>query len=63
MNWVKVKDGLPKPNEDNSSDWVLVYDKNMGISIDYYDYDFEEWIQDIGFKITHWAELPKPPQD
>lgn len=63
MNWVKVKDGLPKPNEDNSSDWVLVYDKNMGISIDYYDYDFEEWIQDIGFKITHWAELPEPPQD
>jgi hypothetical protein len=63
MNWISVKEKLPKPNEDNTSDWVLVYDRNRGIFIDYYDYDFEEWIQDFGLNITHWAELPEPPQE
>lgn len=68
--WINVKDGLPEDFKE-----VLTYFEGGGITVcelrdkelypwRWYVVDFDEgetcWRMD---QITHWAELPEPPND
>ena len=59
MNWISVKDKLPKYSE-----MVLVCDKES-VGTGYYDIDCWVCVENLrGNKkdITHWIELPEPPE-
>ena len=66
MEWISVKDKMPRINE-----VVLVYDKFIeDVSIGYISEFLGErtvWIIDYGESVsdtvTHWMPLPEPPKE
>lgn len=57
MQWISVKDTLPKENE-----WVLVWNKD---DVDIARYDRGEWkdFTSILRHVTHWMPKPEKPRD
>lgn len=63
MNWISVKDRLPKKYVD-----VLTYSKEFGVRLNYIDgkgfmYEDERKPYCIFGKVTHWMPLPEPPEE
>lgn len=59
VEWISVKDRLP-----DDQYGILLYTGSQ-ISIGYYDTKNFKFIDDSGrdyIPITHWAELPEPPE-
>jgi len=65
MNWINVKDRLPIPNERSGEARILTVDTDNYVSIDYYA--GKEFYTDLGIPvgdpITHWAPIPKTPNN
>ena len=74
MEWISVKDRLPKatrPDVNGNitfSDYVLTYlvyeDGFAWITVDTCRVDQGVWLDEVpgeGCKVTHWMPLPKPP--
>lgn len=53
--WVSVKDKLPKQYTD-----VIVFIKSDTIAVDYVDENGDFYY--YGEYVTHWAQLPEPPE-
>ena len=71
MEWISVKDQLPKKDGD-SSIYCLVFDSYNGIVVRPYNEVHGCWDQEdgddyycdaVGGKITHWMPLPEPPKN
>ena len=69
--WIKVSDRLPEKDGD-SQIYCLVYMPKFGIAVHPYneyhkcwdDEDADDYFTDaVGGKITHWKQLPTPPND
>lgn len=62
VEWISVKDGLPK----NGLARVLVHVKKDGMigfpQLDTDRYANESWVR-WGKYVTHWMPLPKPPKE
>lgn len=51
--WIPCRERPPEVGEE-----VLVYSRNSGMSVDYYDRGL------FGFAdVTHWMPLPEPPEE
>lgn len=61
MEWISVKNRLPKDGE-----FVLTY-KNGIVDVQMYEKNRNGWIQGNWFwsmaTVTHWMPLPEPPKE
>lgn len=66
MEWISVKERMPRYNKD-----VITFAPNMAMPIvvdwynGYYGEDDNEWHEgwNTGRSITHWMPLPEPPKN
>lgn len=72
MNWISVKDRLPKL-KDGKSEQILVYGKSEDdeyiiTKAIFYSNEFDEcWesgdLREGHLDVTHWMPLPEPPKE
>lgn len=55
--WISVEEALPTKESDDSSITVLVKCKRGWCGIDYYRYNYGEWLNN-GDSVTHWMSIP-----
>ena len=70
MEWISVKDMLPRFKSKYQHDYYLVYGENYGVFVRPYDGLHECWndeedddIDSYESRITHWMPLPKSPKN
>lgn len=58
VKWISVKDRLPKPRF--AREWYLVALESGCVKTLAFERDRNEW-HETGSPVTHWMELPEPP--
>ncbi len=67
MQWISIKDSLPKPGERVLAYAIVDYNfPNLDCHyFESYHYD-EKWIENVDgciIHVTHWMPLPSPPKE
>ena len=62
MEWISVKDRLPRKMALDMSFAVLTISTTNQMSVKNYDYELGRWTMSPHVIVTHWMELPPAPQ-
>ena len=64
QEWISVEDRLPEEKVDCIVHYRHAYCDNDGYwAIGFCCYDGEKFLFDPAYKVTHWMQMPEPPEE